>query len=319
MENKKRKWEDEPSGSADRTFLIPYGRNLRFFGRDKELQSVKEALEPGTRFRAIGIHGLGGVGKTQLALQYANTSLDVYQVIAWIQADTQTNIVHALSNFAKKLGLADGASDDDRENIGKVRDWLNTTSKPFLLVFDDVDKIEILDQIWPASDRGSIIITTRSPWVASGRTTTTLAVSSFSADTSSKVLRSLSGLEFADDKESAAAYTILCRWTSGLPLAVMQMSNFIRNRGSSYVETEKMLQDSESARKAYIRAEPPAEYHHTLTTVWSTSYQRLSPEATALLHLLSCLDAVPVPERLITGKTAEVYGTPLKFALDSFS
>ena len=319
MENKKRKWEEEPSGSADRTFLIPYGRNLRFFGRDKELQSVKEALEPGTRFRAIGIHGLGGVGKTQLALQYANTSLDVYQVIAWIQADTQTNIVRALSDLATKLGLANGASDDDGENVGKVRDWLNTTSKPFLLVFDDVDKIEILGQIWPASDRGSIIITTRSPWVASGRTTTTLALSSFSADTSGKVLRSLSGLEFADNKESAAAHTILCRWTSGLPLAVMQMSNFIRNRGSSYVETEKMLQDSESARKAYIRAEPPAEYDYTLTTVWNASLQGLSPEATALLHLFSWLDAAPVPERLITGKTAEVYGTPLKFALDTFS
>lgn len=58
-------------------YMIPYGLNLRFFGRDVELQTLKDTLDPpteSTRLRAIGVYGLGGVGKSQLALQYANLS-----------------------------------------------------------------------------------------------------------------------------------------------------------------------------------------------------------------------------------------------------
>jgi hypothetical protein len=313
METMKRKGKGLGDPSA-RIFLIPYGLNLRFFGRDDELQILKEAIEPSyTRLRAIGIHGAGGVGKTQLALQYANTSLDMYQVIVWIPADTQTNIVHALSNLAKKLGLVDGASgEDDCGNVDKVRDWLNTASKPFLLVFDDVDNIELLDPIWPANKRGSIIITSRSPLVATGRTTITLALKSFSADTTSQVLRTLSQLDFADDKEEAAAHKRLSGWTNGFPLAVMQISNFIRNRGTSYVETRKMMR--ECSRTVYSTVTP--EYGHTVLTVWDTSLQRLSPGAMALLKLLAFFDPDEVPERFITNMKAIVHDGPLGFVVD---
>jgi hypothetical protein len=313
METMKRKGKGLGDPSA-RIFLIPYGLNLRFFGRDDELRILKEAIEPScTRLRAIGIHGAGGVGKTQLALQYANTSLDMYQVIVWIPADTQTNIVHALSNLAKKLGLVDGASgEDDCGNVDKVRDWLNTASKPFLLVFDDVDNIELLDPIWPANKRGSIIITSRSPLVATGRTTITLALKSFSADTTSQVLRTLSQLDFADDKEEAAAHKRLSGWTNGFPLAVMQISNFIRNRGTSYVETRKMMR--ECSRTVYSTVTP--EYGHTVLTVWDTSLRRLSPGAMALLKLLAFFDPDEVPERFITNMKAIVHDGPLGFVVD---
>ncbi len=130
---------------------IPYGVNLRFFGRDHELHFLKTALHPqhDTQLRAVGIHGLGGIGKTQLALQYANTSLDFYHVIAWIPAHTKSNIVHAISRLAKRLELADEAKGDGnhRHNVVKVREWLNITGKPFLLIFDDVNNIEHLEQI----------------------------------------------------------------------------------------------------------------------------------------------------------------------------
>lgn len=296
--------------------MIPYGLNLRFFGRDDELRILKDALEPCTQLRAIGIHGVGGVGKTQLALQYANTSLDIYQVIAWIPADTQTSTIHALSNLATKLGLVDGASgEDDCQNVGKVRDWLNTTSKPFLLVFDDVDRIELLDQIWPANKRGSIIITSRCSSVVSGQTTTTLALGSFTEETSSEVLRSLSHLDPANNKEKAAVQSI-CRTTGGLPLALVQISNFIHNRGSSYVEAQGML-SQELSRTVYSTAAPPAEYGHTVSTVWDTELQRLSPDATTLLKLLVFFDADKIPEPFITNKKVVVHEGPLGFVLDS--
>lgn len=114
-------------------FMIPYGLNLRFFGRAAELETLKQALHPkaDSLLRAVGIHGLGGVGKTQLAPHYANTSMDVYDVIAWIPAENQIKLVQALSSLANKLGLAGGSNEDDYQNVAKVRDWFNTAGKPF--------------------------------------------------------------------------------------------------------------------------------------------------------------------------------------------
>jgi hypothetical protein len=301
-----------------RCYLMPYGLNLRFFGRTKELQALKDHLyeQGGTRLRAMGIHGLGGVGKTQLALQYANTSLHLYNIIAWIPADTQANIVHALSSLARKLGLVDKASEDDPENVCRVRDWLNTTWEPFLLIFDGVENLELLDQIWPASDDGSIIITTRSPSVASGRTSATLALRSFPKETRREALRFLSGLDSSDSKETAAARRI-CEHTGGNPLSMMQIANFIRDRGSSYGEVGEILRDS--AQKLYTRIGPPAEYQHTVLSAWETSFQRLSPEATALLNLLVFFQPRSIPEQLITNNEAEIQHTQLDFAFDKFA
>lgn len=59
-------------------YMIPYGLNLRFYGRSVETQVLREGLDPQRKpegLKAMAIHGLGGVGKTQLALHYANTSL----------------------------------------------------------------------------------------------------------------------------------------------------------------------------------------------------------------------------------------------------
>jgi len=299
-------------------FMIPYGLNLRFFGRTAEIQTLKDALHPReepTQLRAIGIHGLGGVGKSQLALHYANTSMDAFDVIAWIPAETQIKLVQALSQLAKKLGLAEGENEDDYQNVGKVRDWLNTAGKPFLLIFDNVDKLGLLDQIWPASNRGSIIITSRSHSQAAGRVTATIALSPFHAEEGREVLQSLTGMKPAGDEEETAAREV-CRLVDGLPLAMVQISNFIRDRGYSYGEFLRMYE--KSAEKIFAKSEPPVEYNHTLLTTWEISLQSLSTEATALQNLLVFFDPDTIPERLLINAKAEIQDARLEFLSDVF-
>ena len=102
------------------SYMIPYGLNVRFFGRWLETDTLKRGLHPqdnAGRLKVIGIHGTGGVGKTQLALHYANTCKDIYDVVIWIPANTQTKITQALTRFAKKLNLrnaVEGGEDDHR-------------------------------------------------------------------------------------------------------------------------------------------------------------------------------------------------------------
>ena len=223
--------------------------------------------------------------------------------------------MQSLTSLAKKLGLADGESEDDYQCVQKVRDWLNTTTKPFLLIFDNVDNVELLNQIWPASSRGSIIITTRSPSQAAKRATTILALESFSGATGRSILQSLTGMPPADVDDAAAADEI-CRLVGGLPLAMVQISGFIRDRGYSYVEFLKIFE--RSAEKVLKKSEIPIDYDRTLLATWDISLQRLSAEATTLQNLLVFFDPDLIPERLIKDTKAEIDDERLEFLFDDF-
>lgn len=299
--------------------MIPYGLNPRFFCRSEEMAKIKEALDPHEgedKLRVMAIHGLGGVGKTQLALHYANTSLKLYEVIAWIPSETQIKITQAFSSLAKQLGLlkANDIEDDNQATL-KVRDWLNTSSCRFFLIFDNVDKIDTLLQVWPASDKGSILITTRSPAVASKRATDIMHLDSFTAEIGLEVLYSLTGIQPLNDHDSTAAKNI-CYLLGGLPLALVQISEFIRDRGCSYAEFLSIYRSS--AAKIHARGEAPIEYNHTLSTVWDLSIQKLPQNASVLQNLVVFFDPDRIQERLVTNTKAGLSDERLEFLLDDF-
>jgi predicted ATPase len=299
--------------------MIPYGLNLRFFGRESESQSLRTHLDPNResdQMRVVAIYGLGGVGKTQLALHYANTSMKLYEAIAWIPAETQIKLVQALSNFASKLGLqSHEGNEDDYQSVHQVRDWLNTTDKQILLVFDNVSDAKLLEQVWPATTKASILITTRSPSVAASKVTTLLSLKKFDLETGDQVLHSLTGTEPNTEEEKDASLEI-SRNIDGLALTLMQVSSFIRNRGYTYQEFATMYK--KATEKILARSEIPAEYSYTSLTTWDMSLERLSPEAKSLLNLLAFFDPDLIPERLITDTKAKLNEPSLEFLFDEF-
>ncbi|KAJ5952626.1 Tetratricopeptide-like helical [Penicillium vulpinum] len=110
-------------------YMIPYGLNNSFFGRQMETDMLNSMLDPdesNKRLKVASIYGTGGVGKTQLALHYVNTSMDLFDAILWIPSETQTQFTQALTNFASKLGISSvGNAEDENQLIQKLRNWLN--------------------------------------------------------------------------------------------------------------------------------------------------------------------------------------------------
>lgn len=297
--------------------MIPYGLNPRFFSRDHEVDMVRKTLDPvqgHEKLRVMSIHGLGGVGKSQIALHYANTSMKTYDVIAWIPSETQVKMTQALSKLAKKLGLPKGDdSEDDYQASLKVKDWLNGSGRRFLLIFDNVDQIDILLQVWPSSEKGSILITTRSPSVASKRATEVMHLESFSTEKALEALNSLTGLGSHKDEDYAAANDI-CQLLGGLPLAIVQMSEYIRDRGCSYEEFLRIYR--KSASKIHAKGETPMEYNHTLSTVWDISLQNLPQDASTLQNFTAFFDPDKIEERLLTNPKVSDIDDRFDFFID---
>ncbi|KAI1429008.1 hypothetical protein F5Y12DRAFT_782253 [Xylaria sp. FL1777] len=300
-------------------YNIPYGLNLRFFGREDQMTTLRNSLnarEDNHSMRVVAIQGLGGVGKTQLALQYANTSLKMFDIIIWIPAETQIKIIQTLARYASNLGLSSKEDkQDDYQSVQKLRDWLNTIEDPFLLIFDNVEDADLLEQIWPASTNASIIITTRSPSVANRRTTNVIALQCFEDDAGVEVLCALAGKKAATKEDITAAKEIT-HLIGGLPLAMVQVSTFITDRNCLYEEFLTLYK--KSAVKVLARSKGPGEYDYDSLTAWNMSLEKLSGDARILQNVLAFFDPDLILERLIVDTKAELSDDKLQFLFDEF-
>ncbi len=115
-------------------YCIPLGIADRFFGREEALQQVREALQPGndrSGIRSMALYGMGGVGKTQIALHYANNSRGSFDAILWISADNSIKMAQSFLEVAQRLELiSDGLEPQDSAAArSKVKTWLTQTSK----------------------------------------------------------------------------------------------------------------------------------------------------------------------------------------------
>lgn len=117
-------------------YYIPFGINERFYGRETAIQAVREALDPRpgkTTPRSLALHGMGGVGKTQIALQYANSRRDSFDAILWISADNTIRMAQSFLEIARRLGLfpENEEAQDAVAAMLRVKSWLaDTREKP---------------------------------------------------------------------------------------------------------------------------------------------------------------------------------------------
>jgi hypothetical protein len=115
---------------------IPYSRNRNFFGRKDELEVLRKELdydEDHPEFRSYAVWGMGGIGKTQLALSYAHERAEKgTPVVIWINSETQIDIYQSYTDVADRLELPDRRPDaSGNQNQFAVTKWLQKTSTSF--------------------------------------------------------------------------------------------------------------------------------------------------------------------------------------------
>jgi hypothetical protein len=159
-----------------------------FVGREGELAQIHEKLQScGSRTTVI-LHGLGGMGKTQLAVTYAKRHRDLYSAIFWLNAKDADTLKQSFGNIAKRIlqdhpslsYLNDAAESGDLDKVvDGVKRWLNgSRNNRWLLVYDNYDNPKLAGShdlgafdirlFLPETHQGAIIITTRSSQVKIG-------------------------------------------------------------------------------------------------------------------------------------------------------
>ena len=150
-------------------------RNPNFTGREDLLAELAHRLAPGARTVLLpeALHGMGGVGKSQLATEYAYRNRARFDLIWWIQAERPVKIINSLVELGMRLGFNAGAESNvavkqvvdalkDARNVEVPADWL--------LIFDNAESVADLRPYLPIGGSGHIIVTSRnSQWLTVAR------------------------------------------------------------------------------------------------------------------------------------------------------
>ncbi|MEV0582834.1 FxSxx-COOH system tetratricopeptide repeat protein [Nonomuraea sp. NPDC050310] len=283
-------------------------RNMNFTGRGDLLERLREGLrsdvtavlpdqDQGHVPRTL--HGLGGVGKTQLVIEYAHRFKHEYDLVWWIPADQTMLMKSALAGLASRLRLPVAPSLGVEAVTTAVLDALRR-GEPYsrwLLIFDNADAPEDIEDVIPHGP-GHVLITSRNHrWQG---VVDTISVDVFERDESIEFLLKRVRRGISRDQAGQLADAL-----GNLPLALEQA-------GALQVETgmpaEEYLRLLEERVTELLAVSKPSDYPHSMTAAWSISVAQLRermPEAVDLLRACAFFGPEPIPRNVFRQLPAE--------------
>ncbi|KIM98634.1 hypothetical protein OIDMADRAFT_56981 [Oidiodendron maius Zn] len=307
-------------------------RNNEFFGRNDEFSQIHQYLEgSSTQSNASAtsfndsepdiciIHGIGGVGKTQTALEYAYKYRSLYDWVFWVRAESSAEILKSYSSIGKKLGLFGSTSIIDQNTLEKIQEWFETTDKRWLLVFDNVETWDDIIVYWPSStdSSSSIIITTQKPADVLPWSNNIVQLLPFDKPAgSSLLLTRFKGDESTEEEKDLASE--ITHIVGGLPLYLNQATGFMKISQCSLAEYLAMLQKSSSIPENST-ADKNLGYDKPLNAAFDVALTKLSDNARNLLYILAFLNPEAVPESMIFSDHSDNDLAFLRFDENKFS
>ncbi|KAJ6543526.1 P-loop containing nucleoside triphosphate hydrolase protein [Mycena vulgaris] len=270
-----------------------------FHGRQNILDKMYQFFEQDLDKQHIYLlHGLGGAGKTQIALKFIEELSAHFSDIFLIDTSTTETIDTGLKNIATTQNAGSTAQDSLK--------WLSSTTVNWLLFFDNADDPNInLNKIFPRCKQGNILITSRNPSLRVYAGGYSLVSDMEEPDAVDLLLTSAAQAITPGNKEIAAE---IVKALYHLPLAIIQAGAFISESGAPdgylalYVENRDQLLSEKPAQSH-------DDYAWTVYTTWNISFQKLSKSAATILQLCSFLHHKGISVEIFS--RASVYDFPL--------
>ncbi len=321
---------DEPSPSSragpSEVWNIPFARNPFFTGREdllEHLHTQLQTMQTAALSQPQAINGLGGIGKTQLAIEYAYRYRQEYQMVLWAHADTTEALNASYIEIAKVLQLPQKDAQKQEVIVQAVKAWLRT-SQGCLMIFDNADELRIIQAFLPNSFLGHLVFTTRAQ--APGKLAQRFEVDTMGTETGALLLLRRAGLVAANASLDAALpsdltlASAITKELGGLPLALDQAGAYIEETACGLAGYQRLYQ---TQRTELLRSRGGFADDHpeSVATTWSLSFaqvEQLNPAAADLLRLCAFLAPDAIPEELLTEGAQELGEMLAPVAADAY-
>jgi transcriptional regulator with XRE-family HTH domain len=293
---------------------VPFRRNPYFTGYDEVIEALHDRLvaeKDGVTIETIS--GLGGIGKTQLMLEYAFRYRKVYQKVFWLRADTQELLEEDLAQAAKKLRMPEARKQQPNHQylVTEAKQWFRKHSG-WLLLLDNVEEDVQVKDILSGMPHGHVLLTTRSQAVA--ELASNLHLDKMRPEVGAHLLlrRTLPPSQLYSMDAFSEAHRLQAREISllldGLPLALDQAGAYIGETGCSLTEyiqlyhkhRKELLAQRSEREKLYT------DYRESAATTWLISFRRVERQyraAAKLLDLCAFLHADAIPKEILLAGT----------------
>ncbi len=297
------------AGSITKPCNLPFASlGGLFAGRDEDLVDLHTALLRGEG-SPVALTGLGGIGKTRLAIEYAWAHVAVnparahdvvYSALLFVSASDGAALSAGFAGLTafEILDLPEKEARDDATKITAVLGWLES-NPPWLMILDnlnDTQGVAAVGQLMPRLRGGHVVITARASNFPAG--TRKFQVSTLGESAAAQFLLDRTEADRSKSKDDAALALRLARELGGLALGLEQAGAHIATDHIGFARYLTLW--SESRDKAFAWADATVTgSDRTLATTWATSVARLSPQSRRLLDRLAFLAADPVPDSLL--------------------
>ena len=315
-----------PRAALPRIWNIPYPRNSFFIGREELLTRLHTQLQAGQATalsQPQAIIGLGGIGKTQIAVEYAYRYHQDYQVVLWARAESTEALTSSYVTIATLLNLPEQEAQEQEITVDAVKTWLQTHSG-WLLILDNADDLSLVPAFLPPALGGHLLLTTRA--FAVGHLASRLEVDTLSAEQGALFLLRRASLiapdatlEHVSPQQRDLAMQV-SQELGGLPLALDQAGAYLEATGTALAAYQQIYQQHRTALLAQRRAQG-ADHPEPVASTWSLSFARVeetNPAAADLLRLCAYLAPDAIPEEILTQGAAHLGPVLGPVAADAF-
>ncbi|HEU5379785.1 MAG TPA: tetratricopeptide repeat protein, partial [Ktedonobacteraceae bacterium] len=251
--------------------------------------------------QAEAIKGLGGIGKTQLAVEYAYRVRlqNCYTHTLWINAVNEETILSSFAALTEQLPfIASQEEKDQRKRATAIIHWLEQCQHSWLLIFDNADDVSLVQQYFPHQGNGSLLLTTHVHAVAALASPLEVELMGVMEGTHF-LLHRTQRLDTTDEEIDEATNVVVA--LDGFPLALDLAGAYIGETGCSFGNYLRLYQNHRHALLAR-RGGQDTQYLDSVATTWSLSFQKIEqahPAAADLLRLCAFLAPDQIPEALL--------------------